>query len=232
MEELGFIILRHVNNELTDKYWIHCYESIRKFYPENLILIVDDNSNYDYITEHTLYKTTVINSEFPKRGELLPYYYYLKNPLFKKAVVIHDSAFINSIIDTDTDKYKFIWEFEHYWDQPYNESEMMLSFNDPELMYFYNNKNLWKGCFGCMAIITYDFLNKVNERHNLSKLIDFVLSRYNRQSLERVLACIFQFNGSRQTLLGNIHTYCKWGITFEDKDSINHLPIIKVWTGR
>ena len=24
IENIGFIILRHVNNELTNKYWIHC----------------------------------------------------------------------------------------------------------------------------------------------------------------------------------------------------------------
>ena len=32
MTELGFIVLRHVNNELTNKYWIKCVNSIRKFY--------------------------------------------------------------------------------------------------------------------------------------------------------------------------------------------------------
>lgn len=39
MTELGFIILRHVNNERTNKYWIH---SMQNFYPENKILIIDD----------------------------------------------------------------------------------------------------------------------------------------------------------------------------------------------
>ena len=47
--KIGFIILRHVNSELTNQYWIYCYQSIRK-YPEQSILIIDDNSNYQYIT--------------------------------------------------------------------------------------------------------------------------------------------------------------------------------------
>ena len=37
-------MLRHVNNTETNKYWIHCYNCIRKYYPENKILIIDDNS--------------------------------------------------------------------------------------------------------------------------------------------------------------------------------------------
>ena len=97
MTDVGFIILRYVINELTNKYWIKCVDSIRQYYPENKILIIDDNSNYDFITDKKLYKTTVINSEFHKRGELLPYYYYLHNKLFDVAVIMHDSAFINKI---------------------------------------------------------------------------------------------------------------------------------------
>ena len=62
MSSIGFIILRHVNNKLTNKYWIHCYNSIRKYYPENSILIIDDNSNYQHVTNHVVYNTTIIQS--------------------------------------------------------------------------------------------------------------------------------------------------------------------------
>ena len=48
MKEIGFIILRHVNNELTNQYWIHSYKCIRQYYPENNIIIVDDNSDYNF----------------------------------------------------------------------------------------------------------------------------------------------------------------------------------------
>ena len=99
MNRIGFIILRHVSNPETDKYWNFCYDCIRKYYPENLILIIDDNSNYEYITDRPLYKTATINSEYHGRGELLPYYYFLHNKLFDTAVLLHDSAFINKYID-------------------------------------------------------------------------------------------------------------------------------------
>ena len=232
MAQIGFIILRHVNNELTNKYWIRCVNSIRQYYPENNILIIDDNSNYEYITEETLYKTTIINSEYPKRGELLPYYYYLHNKLFDIAVIIHDSVFINKYIDMNVEKYKLIWDFPHEWDQIEDETRMINVFNDLELTEFYKNKNLWTGCFGCMSIITHDYLTYINNKYDISKLINYVLNRYNRCSFERVIACLLQKEGKKETLLGNIHYYCKWGIQFNEIDNYKNLPLIKYWNGR
>ena len=234
IENIGFIILRHVNNELTNKYWIHCYDCIRKFYQENYILIIDDNSNDHYLTkDKILYKTTVINSEYHQRGELLPYYYYLQNKLFETAVVIHDSVFINKYIDFTVDKYKIIWDFQHHWDQIKDETLMIRSFNDDNLLKFYENKSLWEGCFGSMTIITHDFLYNINKKYNLDILLNLILNRVNRSSLERVLACIFQKEHKHnQVLLGDIHKYCPWGITFDQIHNYIHLPIIKVWTSR
>jgi len=230
--KIGFIILRHVNSESTNKYWIKCVNSIRHYYPENNILIIDDDSNYEYITEETLYKTTIINSEYPKRGELLPYYYYLHNKLFDTAVIIHDSVFINKYIDMSVEKYKLLWEFEHDWDQIEDETRMIDVFNDLELKNFYENKDLWKGCFGCMSIITHDYLSYVNNKYDIRKLLDLVLNRYNRSSFERVIACLLQKEGEKETMLGDIKTYCPWGINFNQIDNYKYLPLIKCWTGR
>ena len=232
MNSIGFIILRHVNNETTNKYWMHCYDCIRQFYPENNILIIDDNSNYNFIVNKHLYKTTIINSEYPQRGELLPYYYYLHNKLFDIAVIIHDSVFINKYIDFNVNKYKMLWCFEHDWDQVEDEKQMLNVFNDGELFYLHENKHLWKGCFGAMCIIKHDYLSVINSKYNLSKLIPFITKRYNRCSFERVFACLLQVNEKEDSLLGNIHKYCRWDIRFHEKEQFNHLPIIKVWTGR
>jgi hypothetical protein len=232
MVEYGFIILRYVNNEITNKYWIKCYDCIRIYYPENHIIIIDDNSNYTFITNKELYKTTIINSEFPKRGELLPYYYYLNNKLFDIAVIIHDSVFINKYIDFTVDKYKLLWEFEHDWDTIEDETRIINIFNDPELKEFYENKNLWKGCFGGMSIITHKYLSYINNKYPICKLLDLILNRHNRCSFERVIACLLQKNEKHTTLLGNIHAYCNWDIRFNDVDNYKHLPLVKCWTSR
>ena len=228
----GFIILRNVRDKLTNIYWNRCYDCIRKYYPEHLILIIDDNSNYKYIQKRILYKTIIINSRYRGRGELLPYYYYLHNKLFDTAVIIHDSVFINRHIDTNVDKYKLIWEFEHDWDQIEDETKMIMLFNDVELLKFYQNKDLWKGCFGGMSIITHDYLMCVDNKYDISKLLDHVLTRFNRCSFERVIACLLQKNEKKETLLGNIHSYCPWGINIKQINNCKHLPLIKIWSGR
>lgn len=232
MRDLGFIILRYVNSHLTNKYWIESYNCIRKFYPENQIIIIDDSSNYNYVTEITLYKTTIINNEYPRRGELMPYIYYLKNKLFDTAVIIHDSVFINKYIDFSVHKYKFIWEIGHTYDNISDELKMIRLFKNNNLLKFYRRKRGWKGCFGAMMIIKYDFLVEVNKKYDLTKLLNVILTRENRSSFERIIACLFQIESSKMTLLGNIRNYVTWGISYNEKDNFSHLPIIKVWTGR
>jgi hypothetical protein len=173
-----------------------------------------------------------VEGEYPGRGELLPYLYYLKHKLFDIAVVLHDSVFVNKYIDFNVEKYKMLWQFEHDWDQVQDETPMIQLFNDPELCKFYTNKSLWKGCFGGMSVITHDYLTRVNQVHPLHLLLDKVKTRYNRMSFERVIAALLQYHSMQPSLLGDIHTYCNFSGRFEDRHVVSHLPLIKVWTGR
>jgi len=104
----GFIILRYVNSEETNKYWIESYVCIRSLYPDSMIIIIDDNSNYIFITKIPLKNTRIIESEFKGAGELLPYIYFLKYRYFDTAVIIHDSVFIKKYIDFTEYKIKFL----------------------------------------------------------------------------------------------------------------------------
>lgn len=240
---IGFIILRHVHDEVTDKYWQKCYDCIRQFYPENLILIIDDSSNYAYVSSNKkLYKTLILNSEYEKRGEVLPYYYYLQHKLFDTAVILHDSAFIQKYIDFNVDKYKLLWEFEHHWDHIEDETHMLGLYNDNELLEFHKNKDLWKGCFGAMTIVTHEFLSHVNSKYDISLLLPHISSRHNRSSFERVIACLFQKEYKKELLLGNIHNYFyhpsdnkKFGdYVFGEieNECYRKFDILKVWSGR
>lgn len=232
MEDLGFIILRHVNSERTNLYWMHCYDCIRNHYPENTIVIIDDNSNYDLITEKSLYKTTIINSEYHQRGELLPYLYYSQFNWFKCAVILHDSVFINRPMDFMTNTYKFLWNFNCSRHFPEKERELILNLKNNEKILSLYDKNTWSGCFGCMSSISHIFLRFVNHRHNLFNLIPVVTCRNDRQALERVIACILQVNYQEQNILGNIAVYCEWNIGYDNKEQYRHLPLTKIWTGR
>jgi len=238
-KKIGFIILRNVNSVETNEYWLECYRCIRNHYPENKIVIIDDSSDYNYITDKVLYKTIIINGEYPKRGELLPYYYYLQNKFFETAVILHDSVFVNQYVDFDTKMYKFIWDFSpSKWDKIEEETKILKVFDDNELIKFYQNKKLWRGCFGCMSVINHEILVNVDQKYKIEKLLNLIVTRKNRESLERVLACLFQKCYPEETLLGDINEYClkKMGggkrIFWKDKDKFNHLPLTKIFTGR
>ena len=238
----GFILLRHVNSVKANLYWQHAYDCIRKFYPETPIVILDDNSTSTFLTEKKLIHTTLVQSEFPGRGEVLPYYYFLKNKWFNTAIMLHDSTFLNMPINTTVTNYKFIWEFDQSkWDNHDNIRRVLRSLsNSQELLEFYEKRSEWKGCFGGMTIITHDFLQKIDNRHSITKLLDRIVNREDRMTFERVIACMLQFHHPRESLLGNIHMYVNmygsWFYPYEaylrDKESLKFLPIIKVWSGR
>ena len=96
LRKIGFIITRHVNSEQTNQYWNTCIQCIRKFYPKEFfkIVVIDDNSQQHLVkAEYDYQNVEYIQSEFPGRGELLPYYYFFKHHFFERAVILHDSIF-------------------------------------------------------------------------------------------------------------------------------------------
>jgi hypothetical protein len=240
-EKIGFIILRHVRDSVTNEYWKECYRCIKTFYPKNRILIIDDNSDYSFVTTNPLENTMLIRSEFPGRGEFLPYYYYLKTKFCETAVILHDSMFIKKYINFDVNNYKMILDFgkDNIMDNestPY-QVNMLNAINSNKLNSFYNKKdlNLWKGCFGCMVSITYDYLKSMDNEFRLACLIPHITCRPARCAFERIIGCLLQVNKTEYSLFGSIQKYCKWGLSYDDyvnKRYNNQLPIIKVWSGR
>jgi hypothetical protein len=256
--DLGFIILRNVNSDTTNEYWQESYLSIRKFYPENKIIILDDNSNIDFLKcDLLLHNTEIINSVFKSgKGELLPIYYYLVYNWFKKAVIIHDTVFINNYISFENiTKYKFLWHIDQHWNDYDTEIKLINQLdNNNELLELYNNNNLWRGCFGCMTVIDHDYLKVVDKKHNFFNLFCVVNCRSDRSALERVFSCMLSLNDDTYnindiSLLNSITsvyyndlppTFGCWGYCFNDyklyKPTLTNMkdriPIIKVWTGR
>lgn len=240
INKFGFIMLRHVKDENSDKHWKISYKCIKNYFPECPIVIIDDNSKQEYIDkefQNNLIGTLVLNSEYPKRGELLPYYYYSRNKFFDVAIIIHDSVFINKRFEVKVDQYKFLWHFNSDCAHIYDDENALIKKleNHDKIESLHKNLDLWKGCFGCMSIINHDFLTKVNKRHNLSNLLPFVNSRPDRMLFERVLACIFQTYYKYESQNGSIHDIT-WGTTLqeavENEDDFSDRDFIKVWLGR
>jgi hypothetical protein len=259
----GFILTRHVNSELTNKYWNECIMCIRKLYPYVKIIVIDDNSNKDFVKAFHDYKNVeYVESEFPQRGELLPYYYFHKNRYFKNAIIIHDSVFIQKRVpfeifkkinvlplwyfSNDITKSENIQNSFRLLNTLKNNEQLKIGFNKLENRYetmVFRSKN-WNGCFGCQSYINYYFLNAIQQKYNLFNLLNHVKNRTDRCSLERIIGIIFYYENSIQlnsvgSLFGNI---------FAEKNTFNYdydkyindknnnkknlTEFVKIWTGR
>ena len=219
---IGFIILRHIKTILHNEIWQECYNCIRKFYPKHPIIIIDDNSSNEFISEKIDDNLEIINSEYPGKGELLPYYYYLHNHKnFDTAVILHDSAFIQKYIDFN----KFnqcLWDFKSYKGQTQTseseEKNMINNLSDSEkLLKLYNNKKEWYGCFGGMSIIQIDFLKLINNKYNIMNLLPLIKTRNDRMRLERIFGLIITYeNKKRLSIFGDIHDSFKYKYSTKD----------------
>lgn len=244
---IGFIITRHVTNEATNRYWNESYRCIRKFYPNEIIMIIDDNSKTKFVKqEDDIFLTNcfIIKSEFPGSGELLPYYYFLKYRLFDKAVILHDSVFIQRWIDFDsmTETGCPLWHFVQYpTDNTVEETELLrVMDHSDELEHLYWNKDLWKGCFGAQVVISYDFLLKLEEKYHFTRLTSKINYREKRSQFERVIAVLLTAENkeleTKPSIYGVIYSYIQWGIPYEvyleQRGTILKQELIKVWTTR
>jgi len=253
MNSFGFIITRHVNSEKTNRYWNHSVKLLITYYPHKKIIIIDDNSNQEFVKNDFDYKNIeIVQSEFPGRGELLPYYYLIKNNYFDNAVIIHDSVFFHKRINFELLKNIQViplWFF--YSDKENIENTIRICSvlkNSYQLIQNLNNDTLnmmpkqnWYGCFGVQSYINRNFLLGLENKYNITNMIFKVKNRLDRCCLERIMGCIFytenQKISQQKSLLGDIMKYHVWGYNFEKYESSlkkGTIPkyIVKVWTGR
>jgi hypothetical protein len=212
-------------------------------------VVIDDNSNYDYVTNCAEENIEIVQSEYPGRGELLPYYYLYKNKYGKKAVIIHDSLFIIKKFNLDIHNVKFISTTGHYSNSPEPETEMIRQSNikySAELIKFYNeNKEKWALSFGVMSIITYEFVEILEKKYKIFNLLSVIKNRFNRMCLERIFGLICHYEYPElihdNNIMPHLNLYYD-GKTFDyytnlvdqhgyDLDIID-TPFIKVFSGR
>jgi len=257
----GFLMTRYVNSEKSNAYWQEAYTCIRKLYPDVLVLIIDDNSRPEYLKIHpetpSLANVWFIQSEFQGRGELLAYYYFWKyKPPFEKAIMIHDSVFIQHSFRewfsqrvAEIDTVRFLWHFPHFFDEPTKEETYLRELEcSPrlieDLVYFHQGlQNEWFGCFGVMSVIDAGFLANLVDKYGLFKWLQMVFSRNERYVIERVFAvlCCIEDRAACKSLLGDIYeTPRNFHFGWDDyvkeewkkEDAMTRLPLLKVWSGR
>jgi hypothetical protein len=255
MSNYGFIITRHVNSEKTNKYWNQCVKLIRTFYPLKQIVIIDDNSNQNFIKEdHQYQNITIIQSEYPGRGELLPYVYYLRYKWFPNAVIIHDSLFIHKRIPFEKFKMQVLPLWHHIYDKEnlhnieritssLKHSHHLLSkIRGTNINILGLNKDTFNLCFGGQTYIKLGFLELLQQKYNITNLVNAVHNRTDRCSLERVLGLLFCEEYpvllKLNSLFGDILRQRRaFDYDFDEyKYDLRHRkiihPFVKVWTGR
>jgi hypothetical protein len=251
----GFIITRHVNSEETNKYWNQSVKLIRTFYLHKQIIIIDDNSNYDYVNfENEYANLTIIQSEYPARGELLPFIYFLKYKWFDNAVIIHDSIFIHKRIPFEIFKHPVLPLWHHPKDKENvnNIFRIIRSLKNNYKLYnklYERNTNVlgmnndkYDICFGCQCYINLRFLERLENKYKITNLVNVIHCRTDRCSLERVMGLLFneEFNQLKyiKSLFGEIikhhksfqYHYSEYWNDFQKKKIVH--PFVKIWTGR
>ena len=251
----GFVITRHVNSVKTNKYWNQNVKLLRILYPQKQIIIIDDNSKQEFVKAECLYKNVeVIQSEYPGRGELLPYIYFLKYKWFDNAVILHDSVFIHKRVPFENITLPVIplWHFNYDKENLHNILRITLGLknnyyltqllsNNTPIVLGMKQKDNFICCFGSQSYINHDFLSTLEQKYHFTNLIHFVKTRTDRCALERIIGLLFSLESTTsinyKSLFGNIQTTGNWGYSYEQYE--NHFKnkkipksVIKVWTGR
>jgi hypothetical protein len=259
----GFIVTRHVNSEKTNRYWNHCVKCIRRFYPYRKIVVIDDNSQQEFVKADGEYRNVeFIQSEYPGRGELLPFVYFLRHHWFQKAVIVHDSVFFHKRVAFEKigDPVIPLWHFDSiHVDNHANNMRIGGALKAPghfvrerlhrsqDAVHSVTHRMDWKGldrwhgCFGVQCYIDYHFLQVVETKYGITNMIGSVTCRADRCSLERIMSVIFLLEHPallrRKSLLGDIFGYLRFGYSYEEYEADLKAgkvlrPVIKVWTGR
>lgn len=252
----GFIITRHVNSELTNKYWNQCVKLIRTYYPLRKIVIIDDNSNYVFVKpDHDYINLEIIQSEYPKRGELLPYIYYLRYKWFDRAVILHDSVFIHKRIPFENIECSVLPLWHHNYDKENLNTLLQICGKLKNNIYLkqklkgsdiniigLTQKDNFDLCFGVMSYIKLIFLEMLETKYGITNLISVINSRTDRCGLERIMGLLFWQESPNlkytHSLFGNIYNHHRalkynYDEYFNDfKNKRTRESFVKVWTGR
>jgi hypothetical protein len=211
-----FVILRQIQSVIDNLYWISCYNSIRKYYT-NKIIIIDDNSTINTVNGN-LVNTEVIKSEFNGSGEILAYYYFNQYKWADYMIFLQDTMLLHRPFHLSEleGSIHFHW---HFIDSStsVNQSKMMTLLsslkNNSELLEEIKNSNqIWKGCFSSTSIIHSSVVEFLQDKYNLFTILTLMIRNQNdRELFERILGRIIMVehfaDDESLSNFGNIMSY-------------------------
>ena len=249
--DMGFIMTRCVKKPEYNRLYKECYRRIRERYPTMKIVIIDDNSDKSALEDFPMENVEIIQSEFPGAAEYLPYYYMLTRRLFKRAVFIQDSMFLNGMIDFNSIKdYKFLYYFdeENKSDKNYGPTliTQINSLNQKDRLMEMYKAGGWVSCWGSAMGITLEFLERLEKELSITNLKTIINDRDNRIALEHLvgLCCMFlspkpinevsffgSFTTSQMRRDPEINGLYNYDMYEKDKGRVKE-SIIKLWNRR
>ena len=188
-----FVILRNIRDSADNDLWIACYNSIRQYYT-NKIIIIDDNSAMNTVNGR-LDNTDIIYSDFAGAGETLPYYYFLMHRWADRMIFLHDTMslyrpFRPDEIDTNA---RFHWFFTNTDNLTVSRLEQFLPSlsRSNELLPYCKQPDKWKACFGVAMIIDLQIVEQLEEKYKLfSTMVMMIRNRKDREMAERALGIV------------------------------------------
>jgi hypothetical protein len=197
-------------------------------------MIIDDSST-DFLTEDIMLTncSVIYDKKYPGRAELLPYYYFHILKPFDKAVIIHDSVFLQEKMIFNDEPVQFLWDFYKTWDiEIMGDIDRLIKGNHYDTLKQICDRD-YIGCFGVMSVITWDFLHQLEKKHSLFLLLERVHERIHRCALERAFALmVTDMYPNVSSIYGPIHAHIQWGYTFFQYLQEKNQSIVKIWTGR
>lgn len=243
-ESLVFVILCHIRNANDKQSLKKAYDSVVKYYPNEKIVLIDDNSSITPSSKD-FPKATIVRSEFPCCGELLPYHYFLKHKWADKMIFLHDSMFLcRPFFKEELDSpLKFHWDFDmHEWDDDRLINSLLSCLKSSKDLIIFNSvqKNEWNGCFGVTSIISLSTLESLENKYAfISGLVKQIKTRDDRMALERIFAILcFKENYLTKNDCSNFGSIKNFPCWFKSESDIDYVTgftdsaIIKTWKGR
>lgn len=218
MNKVGFIIPSFCRTEQHLDVLKYCIKSIRKFYPNNKIIIINDFSLIDisipFINDLNI---NIVMSTQKGAADISTYKYFYNNKLFDIAVIIQDSMFFENKVDI-LDKVENVLPLWHAinhrieWDTtivPRNQipdiykneikthSENIIThikkiLGDTEFTRYalnlYKQKERWSVTFGPSTIISHKFLTELQEKTNILTLFSQLKTNWQRRIAESVFS--------------------------------------------
>ena len=235
-----FVILRNIQKTSDNDLWLSAYQSIRQYYT-NQIIIIDDNSTLNTFNGK-LVNTEIIQSEYNGAGEILPYYYFLKEKWADTMIFLHDSMVIHRLFTEDELDHEVImhWHFNEKDKANVKKSVALLSYltKSTEIEEYALNGS-WNGVFGGASIIDLTVVEMLEDKYKITNLVNFIRTRKQRQLVERVLGILLSYEKNVTSNFGDILKYPKNFETNNLQTSIHNISqanyntaIIKLWRGR